>query len=183
MHDRLQLRRPSTALVPFNTSSSSQVASASAPLVPIGAADESQEIMLEVSEEGEIGSSQISIPREMEYSDSDMEGISDDSEVVYSMGSALRDSMELLREGKRYKEPALPSLEEMELEITQLKQDIAAVKKVPTRSLVCLFCHTGRPKVLFRPCRHLVCCCNCASKAFFCPVCEEGITTREEVFL
>jgi hypothetical protein len=140
--------------------------------------------MLEVSEEGEIGPFRVSIQGgEMEYSDSDIVGNSDDSEVVYSMGSALRDSMELLREGKRHKEPENPSLEEMELEITQLKQDIAALKKVPTRSLICLFCHTGRPKVLFRPCCHLVCCSICAPKAFFCPVCEEGITTREEVFL
>ena len=175
------IRRPSIS----HTFSSNPVPAVSVPSAQVEAAsDQSQDIILAVSEEGEIAPFRVSISEgEMEYSQSDMGENLEDSEMDYSLGSAMRDSMEILRERRRYKDQITATLEEEQSQICRLQQEIAQLKHAPARTLTCFLCKACRPKVLFRPCRHLICCSNCSPQASICPACQQTISTREEVFL
>lgn len=171
-------RRPSVVLGPFSVSSASYVPPvASGPVQ----SDQSQEILLAVSEEGEIAPFRVGNSEgEMEYSDSEVERWEHSAEDI-----SLRDSLEILREERRCKEQmtAFSTVSKAKEEIAHLNQAIKALKSSPARSFTCFMCETGRPKVLFLPCRHVVCCRSCSPQASLCPACRHTIFTREEVFL
>lgn len=174
-------RQSSLVLLPFNTTSQSYVAPVAEASGP-GQIDQGEEILLAVSEEGEIAPFRVSISEgEMEYSDSEAGG----NWADYEADRSLRDSLEILREERRCKEHRTSNSTGLKAqdEIAQLKQAIAALKSAPARNFACFLCETGRPKVLFRPCRHLICCHSCSLQVLLCPVCKHTILAREEVFL
>lgn len=142
----------------------------------------SEPSILAVSEEGDA----LPFHNSMEYSQSELEEHSEDSESEYSLGPSIRDSLEFLRDGKLQKQleqSYQADLEEKETEILHLKSQIEALKNVPRRELICQICLVSRPKVVFRPCRHLCCCDDCAKQAELCPVCDTWVAAREEVFV
>jgi hypothetical protein len=121
-----------------------------------------------------------------EGSEPSEEDNSEDSDVRYSLSSAFRDSMEILRAAvckKEWLSAMHATLEEQEVEINQLKEEIAVLKTAPPRDPVCFLCRKERPKVLFEPCHHLSCCNTCALQVSHCPVCSQPIEQQEEVFL
>ena len=126
----------------------------------------------------------VSLVREV--SEPSEEDNSDDSDGRYSLSSAFRDSMEILRAAvckKEWLSAMQATLEEQEVEINQLKEEIAVLKSASPRDPVCTVCKKERPKVLFEPCYHLSCCNTCALKVSLCPVCNQLIEQQEEVFL
>ncbi|AXS67766.1 iap-3 [Cryptophlebia peltastica nucleopolyhedrovirus] len=55
--------------------------------------------------------------------------------------------------------------------------------ETPKYDFVCVVCMVGKKSILFEPCRHLVCCENCASKVDQCVMCRSLILERKKIFL
>ena len=60
---------------------------------------------------------------------------------------------------------------EIENKIVQLLNELEITKK----NVICQTCEHAKISILFLPCRHLVCCEECAARIKHCPVCGEFI--------
>ena len=70
-------------------------------------------------------------------------------------------------------------LGEIHVEITRLKQENEQLKS----NMTCKICLDARVGELFLPCRHLVCCTECAAAVKACPLCREHIVGTIKTFL
>ena len=50
-------------------------------------------------------------------------------------------------------------------------------------SSLCVICMAKQSCVVFKPCRHLRCCGNCAERVGTCPICRKQIVERELVYV
>ena len=151
-----------------------------------------------VSEEGEVEPFSIVISEApVLYSYSDTEQLEDsDSMGSYEVESRfsygdwsgdVRDSLELIQRRRRGQEATelggvSRSVEDLETEVNRLKHEVEHLKNQPVRDIICVICQSQLPKMLFRPCRHLCCCGECARRVSNCPMCRKMIHQREEVF-
>ena len=51
-----------------------------------------------------------------------------------------------------------------------------------TQAPQCVCCWSTDRNIMFRPCKHVVTCTDCANRISECPICRQSITERESVF-
>ena len=71
--------------------------------------------------------------------------------------------------------------EHLESEIGDLRREVERLRNAPA-DILCLICQERRPRVVFRPCKHLCCCTLCVGKLWKCPLCRREIRKKDEVF-
>ena len=70
------------------------------------------------------------------------------------------------------------------LELIRQRKEEEIAKRMASKDVsLCVVCCEGKLEVLFRPCNHLCCCCECAGKMKECPICRGQIGTKEKVFM
>jgi len=75
------------------------------------------------------------------------------------------------------------ALKEAQAEVLHLRQELYYLQNAPIGDLACVICQTYRPKMLFRPCKHVCCCWECARRVTACPMCRVRIRAKVEVYL
>lgn len=85
---------------------------------------------------------------------------------------------------ERIESEEVPSaLKEARAEVMRLRQELYYLQNAPIGDLACVVCQTLRPKLLFRPCKHVCCCSECARRVTICPMCRVRIRAKVEVYL
>lgn len=112
--------------------------------------------------------------------------------VLIAMVEAARDNRELRnanrlrRREAREAERALPRDELFEL-VGDLNREAERLafqlrRRHPSRQEECVICKDAPKTMLFRPCKHLCTCQDCAKLVETCPICRWQIEERERVY-
>ncbi|CEF63701.1 Zinc finger, RING-type domain and Bcr-Abl oncoprotein oligomerisation domain-containing protein [Strongyloides ratti] len=73
--------------------------------------------------------------------------------------------------------------ESYEAQLNDLKvENYRLTQQINSLSL-CLCCCTSKPDTIFLPCWHLLCCQNCSTSLFDCPICRTSLQGKVKVFL
>ena len=64
-----------------------------------------------------------------------------------------------------------------------VEQEDSTSSAAPDQSLRCVVCMNTVRRIMFSPCRHVLCCATCSNHVTRCPVCRSGIEERTVVFL
>ena len=56
-------------------------------------------------------------------------------------------------------------------------------ERVDSQSLSCVICLTRERKIVFFPCRHILCCLFCCNSLIKCPICQTPITALVKVYM
>lgn len=67
--------------------------------------------------------------------------------------------------------------------LRQVKEQEITRLLARTEENLCAICNTGHLEVLFRPCKHVCSCGNCAVRLKDCPICRDRIASREKIFV
>lgn len=73
--------------------------------------------------------------------------------------------------------------ESYEAQLNDLKvENYRLTQQINSLSL-CLCCCTSKPDTIFLPCWHLLCCQNCSTSLYDCPICRTSLQGKVKVFL
>uniref|UniRef100_A0A0K0FLC8 RING-type domain-containing protein n=1 Tax=Strongyloides venezuelensis TaxID=75913 RepID=A0A0K0FLC8_STRVS len=73
--------------------------------------------------------------------------------------------------------------ESYERQLNDLKvENYRLTQQINSMSL-CLCCCTNKPDTIFLPCWHLLCCQNCSTSLYDCPICRTSLQGKVKVFL
>lgn len=64
------------------------------------------------------------------------------------------------------------------MEIESLRQQLAKLEN----EVYCKICFENHIEIVFKPCKHMVCCIECSKSQQHCPICRTEINEKERIY-